>query len=406
MNRKMLFSALLSAVLVSIVVVVPALQTRMDAVETTEESKAMFGERLPSFVEKLPESIRLRLTRIASIRSNSASKYAVEPQTDGGWDDNITVRRFEWVVLPVDKNFAPVKPKFEVGDGLSYVADSLYVIEYDIEIDEGTDPGLVTLVDAWKKGMSWGEGSDVSKPYYLADWGTNIPDAGPWNYDSKTGTFSVTFNPDAGPQTYGIGFLFLAKAGFINQFATKPKISYTLNPKTTPPLRVGEFYDMTLKMSQFKVKGLPLYLYVWLEVPQWQSTENGVYIKGMDPQIAQMGWWGADPPDVPGPEYGTGHWYYDNIWSIPLIDPSFPDHWIQVAFQKSAVTPAPDGNYLFDGEVRLLYTNKGFGIIVGDTPQLILTSADWNISVTIGLHQADVWSSLDYYCEEPKPTHW
>ncbi|MEM2875875.1 MAG: hypothetical protein QXL67_02850, partial [Candidatus Bathyarchaeia archaeon] len=159
-----------------------------------------------------------------------------------------------------------------------------------------------------------------------------------------------------------------------------------------------------LKMSKFKVKGLPLYTHVWMYMPSWQSTENGVYIKNMDPQISMLEWWGADPPDVPGPEWGISGWYYDNQQHIPSIDPSFPDCWGQFSFQKSAVTPAPnEGNYLFDGGVTLMYANKGFGIITGDNPQLILSPEDLDISVTTGL-MYNVWTQLTYYFEEPKPT--
>jgi hypothetical protein len=89
---------------------------------------------------------------------------------------------------------------------------------------------------------------------------------------------------------------------------------------------------------------------------------------------------------------------------IPEIDPPFLDHWIQVAFEKSEVTPGPNqGNYLYCGEVWMVYANKGFGIVTGDTPQLTLSPADWDISVTTGL-KWDIMSLLDYYFEEPKPT--
>jgi hypothetical protein len=103
---------------------------------------------------------------------------------------------------------------------------------------------------------------------------------------------------------------------------------------------------------------------------------------------------------------GGASWEYSNLYfpSMPLIDPSFPDHWIQVAFEKSDVTPGSDwGCFLYRGEVAIFYANKGFGIVTGDTPQLTLSSDDWDISVSTGLG-GEVLSLLDYYFEEPKPT--
>jgi hypothetical protein len=384
---------------------VPALQTPTNAVATaTEESSPTLEERLLSLAERLPEPVKSHLTKIASKYPDIGPRM-VEPQQE--WAANITIGRIEIVWFIVDKNFAPVKPEWEVQPDTYYVADSLYVIEYYIDIEEDTDPGLVTLTDAWKKGMAWGVGADVAKSYYLGYSETNIPGAGPGNYDPKTGVLSITFDPAPGPSYYYIGFVFLAKTGFVNQFITKPKVSHTLSPKTTPPLIEGTFYDMWLKMKSFKVRGFPLWVDVWMGVPDWQSTENGVYIKNMDPQIMNRWCWGADPPDVSGPQWGWGEWYYTNgihISPIPDIDPPFLDHWIQVAFEKSDVTPGSNqGNYLYCGEVWMVYANKGFGIVTGDTPQLTLSPDDWDISVTTGL-QWDVMSLLDYYFEEPKAT--
>jgi hypothetical protein len=411
MNRKIFLWAFMSTVLVSISLIVPAIQTSTNAVTTaTKDSPSTFEEHLLSIAERLPEHARSHLTKMALIRSDIASNYpdmglqTVQPSE--GWGANITVGRFEYVWLIVDKSFASVKPKWEVAPDTYYVADSLYLVEYYIEIANDTDPQPVTLTDTWMKKMAWGVEGDVSKSYYLLDCDTNIQGAGPGNYNPATGVLSITFDPDLGPSYYYIGFIFLAKTGFVNQFISKPGVSHTISPKTTPNLITGRFYDMWLRMKSFKVRGLPLEAYVWMEVPGWQSTENCVYIKNMDPQTASRWWHGADPPDVPGPVSGGASWDYPNLCfsSMPLIDPSFPDHWIQVAFQKSDVTPGSNmGNFLYCGGVGMVYANKGFGIVIDDTPQLTLSPGDWDISVTTGL-EWDVISVLDYYFEEPKPT--
>jgi hypothetical protein len=352
-----------------------------------------FEGRFLALIERLPQPVMTHLTKIASRNSYSALD-------EGESNANITVERFEFVYLIVDKSFASVKPKWEVAPGVYYVADSLYFIEYYIEIANDTDPQTVTLTDNWIKKMAWGVGNDVSKSYYLLYNYTNIPEAGLGNYNPSTGVLSITFDPEEGPTEYWIDFIFLAKKGFVNQFISKPSISQDLSPKTTPPLKTGTFYNMWLNMKNFKVSGIPLEVYVYMEIPEWQSTENGVYIKNMDPQTVISGWWGADPPDVPGPTYGSSSWVYPNVmYPIPLIDPAFPNHWIQFSFEKSDVPPS-SGHSLYRGSVEIIYSNTGVGIVTGKTPQLTLSPEDWDISVSTGLGNT-VTSILDYYFEEP-----
>ena len=406
--RKIVLLALISTMLLSTIVIVP-LQTPIQT--TSTKQSCLLGEQLLSLTQSLPEPVKTHVSRLAhTMLENeglSSESCLVFPSQE--WSANITVGRAEYVFLMVDKNFAPVRSKWNVTDLITpppmepvyYTADSMYVIEYRINIEEGTDPGNVTLTDVWKRRIIWGNGADIRKSYYLIDYTTNIPGAGPDSYDPKTGLLSVTFDPEPGPSSYYIQFLLLAKRGYVNQFSRKPRVSYEITPKTKPQLAEGTFYDMRLSMRRFRVRGLPLYNIVMMEVPSWQSTENGVYIKNMNPQVmCSRLWWGADPPDIPGPASGGGEWIHFAL----SVNQEFPEHWIQIAFEKSAVTPAPGwGNFLYRGDIYMIYANKGFGIVASDSPQLTLTSDDWDISVTTGL-LGEAFSVLEYYFEEPKPT--